>query len=77
MDTLKDPVTWIVGTMTAVSGFVIRHSFGTRKALHDHKIFAAENFQTKGDSNRAIDGITNILNRIETKLDGHIAKDKD
>ena len=74
MEAWKEPVTYIVGLVTTVSGFVTLHAFGTRRSLADHKTYAAETFATKQEFNRGEDRMMIVLTRIETKLDDHIAR---
>jgi len=74
MESLNQPITWIFGVVTGVSGFVIKHSFGTRKSLADHKLHAAETFATKAELTKSTENLTAICTRIEIKLDSQISR---
>lgn len=76
MENWNTPITWIAGLVATATAGVVKHSFGTRKSLTDHKTYAAETFATKDELRRSTDNLTQICVRIETKLDAQIAKIK-
>lgn len=73
MEGWNQPTTWVGGLLATGVAAAVRFTFGTRKALQEHKTYAAEHFATKDEMNRSNDNLTAICTRIETKLDGHIA----
>jgi hypothetical protein len=63
------PITYIAAAVLATISGTIKHTVSTRKSLSGHKVHAAETFATKGELIRATDNLTDICNRIETKVD--------